>query len=89
MHASSEAFVALPPGVALHARPAAALVRQALAFDAEVLVAAGTREADARSLLSLLALGASAGSTLRIRAQGPDAIDAIDRIVAEIRTLAE
>ena len=73
-----EAAVVLPEAVALHARPAADFVRTAMGFDARIVVAAGDREADAKSLLSVLALGATAGSTLRLRAEGPEAARAVE-----------
>jgi phosphotransferase system HPr (HPr) family protein len=76
MPASSE--VSLPAGVDLHARPAAVFVRTAMAFAARISVAAGDREADAKSLLAVLALGAKGGTTLRLRAEGGDAADAVD-----------
>jgi phosphotransferase system HPr (HPr) family protein len=89
--ASSEAetVVTLPDGVDLHARPAAAFVRAAMAFDADVTVAAGEREADAKSLLSVLALGAKAGSPLRLRADGPDAAVAVAGLSALVSDLVE
>ena len=40
---------------------------------ARIVVGAGDREADAKSLLSVLALGAKGGTTLRLRADGDDA----------------
>jgi phosphotransferase system HPr (HPr) family protein len=87
---SSEITVALPAGVDLHARPAATFVRAAIGFDASiVVVAAGEREADAKSLLSVLALGAKAGSTLRLRADGPEAGVAVDRLAELVARLVE
>ena len=85
MPPSSETTATLPPGVDLHARPAAQFVRTALGFRSKVVVAAGEREADAKSLLSVLALGAKAGTTLRLRADGDDgtlAIETLGRCVA-------
>jgi phosphotransferase system HPr (HPr) family protein len=82
---SSETIATLPPDVDLHARPAAQFVRTALGFRAQIAVAVGDREADAKSLLSVLALGAKAGTTLRLRADGDDgpvAIEALGRCVA-------
>ena len=73
MPASSETLVALPSDVALHARPAAEFVRTAMTFDADVLVGVDEREVDAKSLLSVLALGARPGTTLKLRADGDDA----------------
>jgi phosphotransferase system HPr (HPr) family protein len=70
--ASSETQVRLPAGVALHARPAADFVRCAMRFQASIYVAYGDREADAKSLLTVLALGATGGSELTLRADGED-----------------
>jgi phosphocarrier protein HPr len=84
---SSETVATLPPGVDLHARPAAHFVRTALGFSSQIAVAAGEREADAKSLLSVLALGAKAGTTLRLRADGDDgplAVEALGRCVAAL-----
>ena len=72
--ASSEAVVVtLPEGVDLHARPAADFVRTAMRFGAQVRISAGDREADAKSLLSVLALGAKGGTEVRLSAAGDDA----------------
>jgi phosphocarrier protein HPr len=81
--ASSETLVALPAAVALHARPAAEFVRAAMKFDADIWVGLEERDVDAKSLLSVLALGARPGTTLRLRADGDDA----DRAVAELADL--
>lgn len=80
MLASSETSVTLPADVALHARPAAQFVRTAVGFDADIAVAFDGREADAKSLLSILALGAEAGSELRLTASGDDAPLALDAL---------
>ena len=87
MPASSEAerLVTLPAGVDLHARPAAQLVRTAVGFSAEITVAVDGREANAKSLLDVLALGATAGTPLRLAASGQDAgvaVDALGQCVA-------
>jgi phosphotransferase system HPr (HPr) family protein len=86
--ASSEATAALPAGVDLHARPAATFVRAALGYDARIVVSAGEREADAKSLLGVLALGAKGGTTLRLRAEGPDAPVAVADLTACVAGLA-
>ena len=77
---SAELLVALPDAVDLHARPAADFVRTAMRFSANVWVAAGEREVDAKSLLSILALGAKGGTSLRLRAEGEDATAALDAL---------
>jgi phosphotransferase system HPr (HPr) family protein len=85
--ATAATVVRLPEGVDLHARPAADFVRCALTFDASISVSAGDREADAKSLLAVLALGAKGGSGLRLHADGEDApaaLDAMARCVASL-----
>jgi len=59
-----------------------------MAFSADIWVAVGEREVDAKSLLSVLALGAKGGTNLRLRAQGANAVAAVDALattVAELR----
>jgi phosphotransferase system HPr (HPr) family protein len=80
MPASSERIVMLPAGVDLHARPAAAFVRTAVGFSGTIAVCAGDRVADAKSLLSVLALGAKGGTALRLSATGVDAPAALDAL---------
>jgi phosphotransferase system HPr (HPr) family protein len=87
--ASSETLVALPADVDLHARPAAEFVKVAMGFDADVVVGAGDREANAKSLLSVLGLGATRGTTLRLRADGADAEPALDALAACVTALTE
>ncbi len=71
---------------ALHARPAGALIRATAPFDATVEIGYGDRTANVRGVLGVLALGAPAGSTVVIRATGPDATAALK---AAIDSLAE
>jgi phosphotransferase system HPr (HPr) family protein len=78
--ASSETVVALPADVALHARPAAQFVRTAVGFSADIAIAVNGRQADAKSLLAVLALGAEAGTELRLTASGEDAPLALDAL---------
>lgn len=80
MPASSELEVTLPADVALHARPAADFVRTAMSFEAAIKVGVNGREVDAKSLLSVLALGAEAGTPLRLRADGEDASPALEAL---------
>lgn len=81
--------VALPGNVDLHARPAADFVRAAMPFAAKISVGVAEREVDAKSLLSILALGAKRGTNLRLRAEGEDASAAIAALADTIATLRE
>jgi phosphotransferase system HPr (HPr) family protein len=88
--ASSEivtARVTLPEDVDLHARPAADFVRTAMRFSADLRVAVGEREVDAKSLLSILALGAKRGTEISLRAEGVDATAALDALAATVAGL--
>lgn len=61
----------------LHARPAAELARIAQAFQAEIVFSANGTSASAKSVLSLLMLGAAEGTELTVSAHGIDAADAL------------
>jgi phosphotransferase system HPr (HPr) family protein len=86
---SFEQTVALPDGVDLHARPAAQFVRTAMGFSARIVVTAGERDADAKSLLSVLALGAKGGTALRLRADGDDAPRAVETLAGCVGGLSD
>lgn len=70
-----EVVVGHPEG--LHARPAARFVQTARQFRSRVRVVYNGREADAKSLLSLLALGVEQGAAVTLRAEGEDAEEAL------------
>jgi phosphotransferase system HPr (HPr) family protein len=77
---SSELTIQLPKGVALHARPAGSFVKVAMAFLSTIRVRAGDREANAKSILEVMALGAEGGSEISLRADGDDADAALGAI---------
>ena len=77
---TSSDTVTLPAGVDLHARPAAQFVRTAVGFGATIEVWVDDRSANAKSLLAILALGARAGTPLRLTASGDDAPLAVEAL---------
>ena len=85
---SAAVTVTLPAGVDLHARPAADFVRTAMGFAAAIRVGANGREADAKSLLTVLALGAKGGTELHLSAEGEDAATALSVLRDRVETLA-
>jgi phosphocarrier protein HPr len=89
VQASSESTVALPAGVALHARPAATFVKTALRFRSRMTVALDGKVADAKSILAVLALGAVGGTELRLTAEGEDAPDALAALSSCVSGLVE
>ena len=66
----------------LHARAAARFVHVAGQFTSRIQVGRGTRMVDGKSILGLLLLAAARGTTLIIRADGPDEAAAVDALVA-------
>ena len=89
MQASFESTVALPAGVALHARPAATFVKTALKFRSQLTVGSDGKIANAKSILAVLALGAVGGTVLRLSADGDDAAAALDALAMCVSNLSE
>lgn len=81
--------MSLPAAVALHARPAATFVKTAMRFRSRVSVGANGKTADAKSILSVLALGAKGGTSLQLNADGDDAGAALDALAACVAGLVE
>ncbi|MBL8542414.1 MAG: HPr family phosphocarrier protein [Hyphomonadaceae bacterium] len=70
----------------LHARASRKVAELALGFDDTViLVRRDDEEADARSLMDLMMLGAGIGCDVELEAEGPQAEAALDAIEALIR----
>ena len=68
----------------LHARPAKTLVNLVKQFKSDVLIWHGEKKANAKSLISVLTLGASKGSQLRIEVNGEDEESALTQIESAI-----
>ena len=75
-----EAVVAHAEG--LHARPAAEFVNAAKGHSSDVRVIKDGAEANAKSSLSLMTLGAKQGDRLLIRAEGDDEAAAVEKLAA-------
>jgi len=68
----------------LHARAAARFVHTAARFDCRVTAGRDGRVMDGKSILGILLLAASRGTTMEITADGPDeeaAVEALVRLV--------
>src|ERR1700735_3576111 len=65
----------------LHARPAGALSVAAAGITGAVQLAVGDAEVAAKSVLSIMQLGASSGQQVTVRAVGPDAQEAVDTLI--------
>ncbi len=64
----------------LHARAAALLVQTASRFVAKITVSKDGQEVDGKSILGLMMLAAAQGSQIQVRAEGPDAQEAMAAI---------
>jgi phosphocarrier protein HPr len=68
----------------LHARAAAKLVKTAAAFSSQIQIGNEQRMVDAKSIMSVMMLAASKGTTVQLEADGSDeilAMDAIEKII--------
>ena len=66
----------------LHARPAMQLVETANRFSSKIELSNGTLAVDAKSIMSVMRLAGTKGTILIISADGADAQEAADAIVA-------
>jgi len=65
----------------LHARAAAKLVHTANTFTSEVFIGGDHEEVNAKSILGLLTLAASKGTSVTVRAEGPDEEEAVRALI--------
>ena len=70
----------------LHARAAAAFVKCITNIDAEVMVEKDGQVVDGCSILSLMMLAASKGSTIKITAKGQQAAEAINALTVLVNS---
>ena len=68
----------------LHARASAKLVQIALHFRSQVTLEYAGRRANARSIVAVMLLAVSMGSTIVLEAEGPDETDAMKAMVTLI-----
>ena len=70
--------------VGLHARPATFFIQKANEFKSLITIAKDERKVNAKSLLGVLSLGITKGTSVIISADGPDeqaAVDALEVLV--------
>jgi phosphotransferase system HPr (HPr) family protein len=69
----------------LHARPASVFVNTATKFKSDLALVKGAKQANAKSILSVLGLGITKGTEITITANGPDEEEAVKTLVELIR----
>jgi len=67
--------------VGLHARPATFFIQRANEFKATIWIEKDARKVNAKSLLGVLSLGITKGTSVNILADGADEEDAVNRLV--------
>jgi phosphocarrier protein HPr len=64
----------------LHTRPAAGLVKMCSKFKSEIYLSRDGFEINAKSIIGVMTLAAEQGCSLKLRAEGDDAEDAVKTI---------
>lgn len=65
----------------LHARPASELAGIAKKFESNIVLSFASKEANAKSIISVLALGLKKGSVLDLKIEGSDCDEAMQAVV--------
>jgi phosphocarrier protein HPr len=66
----------------LHARPAAQLVKLATGFQAEIEIVKDGLAVNGKSIMGVMMLAAECGSSVMVRAAGPDEDQAVEALLA-------
>lgn len=81
-----EQLVTIRNAPGLDARPAGVLSQAASQFSSNIYIQKGLMKVNAKSIMGIMMLGASQGTQLTIRAEGPDeeeAIEALSKLVED------
>lgn len=70
----------------LHARPAAEIVKMAAKFKSDILLVRDELEVNGKSIMGVMMLAAEYGSSLLLRADGPDETEAVGAIAQLIES---
>ena len=73
----------------LHARPASQFVQKAAKFKSVIKLKKDGKEANAKSIISVLSLGASKGSEIAISCAGDDEQEALSALIELLDNLEE
>ena len=75
----------------LHMRPAMQFVDTASKFQASIIVSRGDTNVDGKSIMQMSMLAATYGTRLKIKADGPDAPEAVEalRELVEVKKFGE
>ena len=79
-HDVSEIEVEIMNADGLHMRPAMQFVEVATRFESDITVINGDTSVDAKSIMQMTMLAATAGTRLTIKSHGPDSTEAIEQL---------
>ncbi|MEK7667290.1 MAG: HPr family phosphocarrier protein [Gemmatimonadota bacterium] len=80
-----ERSVRIVNSLGLHARPAAAFVKIAGRFRCHLAVRKDDLEVNGKSIMGMMMLAAECGSELQLRAEGEDAEQAVEALIALVQ----
>ena len=66
----------------LHARPAAEMVKAAAKFKSDITISREDIEVNGKSIMGVMMLAAECGSTILLKASGPDAQEAVSALAS-------
>ncbi len=66
----------------LHARPAAEMVKAAAKFKSDITISREDIEVNGKSIMGVMMLAAECGSEIMLRANGPDAQEAVSALAS-------
>ncbi len=81
-----ERSVTIVNKLGIHARPAAEIVKTASRFGSNITIVRDDLEVNGKSIMGVMMLAAEQGSTIAIKAEGPDAdaaLDALESVIAD------
>lgn len=73
----------------LHARPASQLVMECKKFQSEITLLRGEQTANAKSIMSIMAMAITGGDKIIVSAEGVDSKEAIEAISVFLETLED
>ena len=81
-----ELLVTVPNKLGIHARPAAMIVRAAVEFDSEIWVESPADKVNAKSIMGVMTLAASGGTSVTVSAMGDDETQAVEAVADVIKS---
>ncbi len=75
-----ERIVTIRNRAGMHARPAALLVKTASSFSSQIFIEKDSERVNGKSIMGVITLGATYNTPLKVIADGPDEVQAVDAI---------